>query len=212
MSRVQHHLRQTILAGVFAAVPIGVTAFILWYVNFKIHQVAEFFLHGRQVPFVGLLGVVAAVAVIYLCGLVATTLLGKFFLRLIDGILSRVPLLRPLYVAWKQVLVTPGGTEGVFSKVVLIPDETGATLLLGFSSGRCIEGDPQTLCVFVPAAPNPINGRLYFVHKEKCQFVDVSPEEAFKVVLSTGNYVPRAIGEATKVLISSASPASPVST
>ena len=207
MSRVQHHLRQTILAGIFAAVPIGVTAFIIWFVNSKIHQIADFFLHGRNVPFVGVLGVLVAVAVIYLCGLVATTLLGKFFLRVIDGILSRVPLLRPLYVAWKQVLVTPGGTEGVFSKVVLIPDETNATLLLGFSSGRCLEDDPQTLCVFVPAAPNPINGRLYFVQKEKCQFVDVSPEEAFKVVLSTGNYVPKAIGTATKRLMSPVTPA-----
>src|SRR6185369_9508100 len=77
-------------------------------------------------------------------------------------------------------------------------DETGATYLLGFSNGKTIEGDSDTYCVFVPAAPNPINGRLYFVHREKCQFVDVTPEEAFKVILSTGNYVPPGLGEATR--------------
>ena len=56
------------------------------------------------------------------------------------------------------------------------------------------------------AAPNPINGRLYFVHREKCQFVDVTPEEAFKVILSTGNYVPPGVGAAT-ARMGAASPA-----
>jgi uncharacterized membrane protein len=135
--------------------------------------------------------------------LIATSLLGKFFLRIIDRILLRVPVLRPLYLAWKQIALTPGGTEGTFSRVVLIPDETGATHLIGFCCGRTIEGDPNTFCVFVPAAPNPINGRLYFVRKEKCVFVDISTEEAFKIVLSTGNYVPKEVGMATRSLMPS---------
>src|SRR4029079_16629915 len=113
-------------------------------------------------------------------------------------LILRLPVLKQFYVAWKQIALTPGGTEGTFSKVVLIPDETGATHLLGFTCGRPIENEPNTLCVFVPAAPNPVNGRLYFVHRERCQFVDVTPEEAFKVILSTGNYVPPGVGEATR--------------
>jgi uncharacterized membrane protein len=76
--------------------------------------------------------VLIAVGVIYLCGLVATTLFGRFFLKLIDAILSRLPVLRQFYIAWKQIALTPGGTEGTFSKVVLIPDETGATATDGF--------------------------------------------------------------------------------
>src|SRR5438093_1028004 len=119
--------------------------------------------------------------------------------RIPDFDLRPVGTIRPHYVAWKQVLVTPGGTEGIFSRVALIPDETGATHLLGFSNGRTIEGDPQTVCVFVPASPNPINGRLYFVHKEKCQFVEVSPEEAFKAIISPGNYVPPGVVCAAKL-------------
>jgi len=190
----QNHFRQTFLAGVFAVVPLAVTGFIIYWINDKSMTETQW-LFGRRIPFVGIL---IALVLIYLAGLAATTLLGRFFLRIIDRILASVPVLRTLYTAWKQVALTPGGTEGVFSKVVVIPDETGATYLLGFSNGRPIEGDDDTYCVFVPAAPNPINGRLYFVHREKCQFVDVTPEEAFKVILSTGNYVPPGVGEATK--------------
>ena len=83
----------------------------------------------------------------------------------------------------------------------MIPDETGATHLIGFTNGTPIEGDPLTYCVFVPASPNPINGRLYFVHREKCEFVDVTADEAFKAISSSGNYVPAAIGAATHKLM-----------
>jgi uncharacterized membrane protein len=61
---------------------------------------------------------------------------------------------------------------------------------MGFTSARLIQADEPCYCVFVPSAPNPITGRLYFVPIERCELLDMSPEEAFKVILSTGNYVP----------------------
>lgn len=73
--------------------------------------------------------------------------------------------------------------------------------MIGFTNGKPIEGDEDTFCVFVPASPNPINGRLYFVHKVNCEFVDITADEAFKAILSSGNYVPSAIGIATRKLM-----------
>jgi uncharacterized membrane protein len=195
--RFQRHLRQTFLAGIFAVVPVAVTIFIVYWVNLKTSIITAWLFPKHPIPFVG---VAVAIAAIYFTGLLATSLLGKFFLRLIDKLLIRLPGFRQLYTAWKQIALTPGGTEGVFSKVVMIPDETGGLHMLGFCNGRTIEGDQNTYCVFVPAAPNPINGRLFFVRREKCQFLDVTPEEAFKVILSTGNYVPPGVGEATKTM------------
>jgi uncharacterized membrane protein len=190
MPKLQNHLRQTFLAGIFAAVPVAVTIFIVWYIDAQTRFISEKLFH-KAIPF---LGVVIAIVSIYLCGLIATTLLGKWILKLIDKTLSKVPGLKQFYVAWKQIALTPGGTEGTFARVVLIPDETNATYLLGFCNGRSIPGDDQTICVFVPAAPNPIHGRLYFVRRERCQLIDVTPEEAFKVILSTGNYIPPELG------------------
>ena len=196
MSRLNNHLRQTFLAGILSAIPIAVTGFIVWYVDNKTRFIT-FALFHVEIPF---LGVVIAIAAIYLCGLLATSLLGRFFLGVVDKVLSRVPILRQLYIVWKQIALTPGGTEGTFSKVVLIRDETGATHLMGFCSGRPLQGDVNTFCVFVPAAPNPVSGRLLFVHREKCVFIDISTEEAFKVILSTGNYVATEIGAVSRTL------------
>lgn len=198
--RIQAHLRQTFLAGIFAAIPIGVTVAILAIVYVKAAIITEAIV-GRHVPGVGILGLLVAIGLIYLSGLVATTLVGRWCLRNIDLVLGKLPGMRVIYTAWKQIALTPSGTEGIYSNVVLIPDETGATHLIGFTNGKPIEGDPLTYCVFVPASPNPINGRLYFVHREKCEFVDVSADEAFKAILSSGNYVPAAIGVATRKLM-----------
>ena len=151
-------------------------------------------LFKREWPVVGIL---VAIAAIYLTGLVATSLIGRYALGLLDRSLGRLPVVRQLYSGWKQIALTPGGTEGVFSKVALIPDESGQMMLLGFTSGRGIEGDPETLCVFVPNSPTPVMGRLYFVRREKCRMVEMSTEEAFKVLLSTGNYTPPKLGEMT---------------
>jgi len=186
-SNSQAHIRQTFIAGIFAAVPLAVTIFIVWWIDDKMNAVSRYLFH-RPIPFH--LGVLVAIGIIYVAGLITRSLLGKLLLKLVDGVLMRLPVVRQLYLGWKQIALTPGGSEGTFSRVVLIPDEFGSMKLLGFSSGRIVEAVEPYYCVFVPSSPNPVTGRLYFVPLEKCQFIKMTAEEAFKVVLSTGNYVP----------------------
>jgi uncharacterized membrane protein len=203
MAQLQKHVRNTFLAGIFAAIPVVITVFILWWVETKTRPAAHYllvrFFHvDRDIPF---LGVVLALVGIYLAGMITTSLLGRFVLRTLDRILLRVPVLRQVYSGWKQVALTPGGTEGIFSKVALIHDEPGHTLVLVFTNGRPIEGQPDILCVFVPFAPNPVTGQLRFVRRTSCRILDLSTEEAFKIILSTGNYVPATLGSAAADLV-----------
>ena len=193
MAPLQKHLRNTFLTGIFAAIPLAVTVFVIWYVESTTRQPLRDYLN-LNVPFVG---VALAIVLIYALGLIVNSLVGKWLIRTADRVLSRVPLLKEVYQAWKQVTITPGGKEGVFARVVLIPVENARTRALGFTSGESIEGDPATCCVFVPAMPNPIAGRLYFVPLADCITLAISVEEAFKLLLSGGNYVPTEIGRAT---------------
>src|SRR5688500_213850 len=193
MSRLQKHLRNTFLTGVFAAIPLAVTVFVVWYVESKTRQPLRDLLR-INIPF---LGVVVALVLIYLLGLAVGSIIGKWVLSLIDKLLLRVPMVKDLYLAWKHISVTQGGREGIFAKVVLVPVENGRTHTLGFSSGEALEGDPHTCAVFIPAVPNPMNGRLHFVPMADVIVLDVSPEEAFKMILSGGNYVPAEVGLAT---------------
>jgi uncharacterized membrane protein len=192
MSPVQKHLRNTFLAGIFAAIPIGVTAFIIWYVEHATREPLRK-LFDLDIPFIG---IPIALGLIYLLGLIVTSLIGRWLLRTLDAILSRLPLLKDLYQAWKQITVTPGGTEGMYAKVVLVPLEGDASVL-GFTSGDPVPCDPATLCVFVPNCPNPVMGRLYFVPRDRVRVLDMTAEEAFKFLLSTANYIPEQIGAAT---------------
>ena len=198
MEGLQKHLRNTLLAGALAAAPLAVTIFFVWYVESKTRFISQKVL-GVSVPF---LGVLIAVAAVYVLGLFIRSVVGRLALRGVDALLTRVPGLRSAYGAWKQIALTPGGGEGMFAKVCLVQDPAGRGLEIGFTSGVPVgsaasstdvlsAGSTDLLCVFVPACPNPMNGRLMLVPRDECRIVDDLPaEEAFKVILSTGNYVP----------------------
>ena len=187
-STLGSHLRNTFLAGAFAAIPVAGTAFVIWYIDANTRIIARK-LFNVDVPF---LGVAIAIVAIYLLGLVVTSFLGRVLLRLTDRALRRLPLLKSVYQTWKQVVLSPG--EGIFAKVVLVSDETGRMSLIGFTSGKPTIAGGDTLAVFIPAAPNPTSGRLCLVKQSNCRFLAISNEEAFKMILSSGCYVPQGLG------------------
>src|SRR5580693_7206773 len=114
MSSNNDHIRKTFLTGMFAAVPLAVTIYIIYVINGQTEKVT-LWLFGRDIP---LLGLVMALGSIYFIGMIANSLLGRFFLRRIDVMISHVPFVRQIYLGWKQIALTPGGTEGTFSHVV----------------------------------------------------------------------------------------------
>lgn len=197
MSKLQKHLRNTFLAGIFSIVPVGITVYIAYKAETMTQPITER-LFGKPIPLVGIL---IAILAVYLAGLLVTSLIGKWLLKWVDRGLTRVPGLNTLYESWKHISLTPDGTEGTFSKVVLVPSEMG--LQLGFTSGIGIPGDENTWCVFIPATPNPISGRMHFIPRSRCMVIDCSAEDAFKVLLSTGNWVPAGIGAGVRGVVDS---------
>jgi uncharacterized membrane protein len=187
MGNFQVHLRNKLVAGALAAIPLVVTIFILWYVDSRARAI-----FNVDTP---LVGIAIALAGLYLLGLFVTSFVGQFVLGAVDAVLRRLPGLRDLYRSWKQVALTTDTHEGIFAHVVLVPGD-GGTRMLGFTSAKGVEGEPSTWCVFVPASPNPTTGRLFFVPSTKCLLVDMSPQEALKLVISGGSYVPGAVGAA----------------
>ncbi|HRI08409.1 MAG TPA: DUF502 domain-containing protein [Nannocystaceae bacterium] len=191
-SAIGRHLRKTFLTGVFSAIPLGVTIFVVAYVEHLTREPAKALL-GLDVPFIGVL---LAVLLIYLLGLLVSSLVGKLLLRWLDRVLSAAPVLREVYQAWKQILLSPGGKEGIYSKVVLVPDGEGDRMVLAFTTGEAIVGDPEHCCVFVPETPNPMAGTISIVPVARVIPLAIPAEEAFKMLLSGGNYVPPEVGAA----------------
>lgn len=186
MGRLQNHVRNKLVAGALAAIPVAVTALILWYLDAQARALFDI-----RYP---LLGLVVTVVGLYVLGLFVTSLVGRWVLTGTDSVLGRIPGMRALYQSWKQMAFSPEGDEGMFARVLLVPDETGRMKMLGFSTRKPIDGDPETICVFVPGSPNPTAGRLYFVPERDCVALDLPARVAFKVLISGGNYVPEQIG------------------
>ena len=188
MGRMQTHVRNKLVAGALAAIPVAVTAFILWYLDSKARALFDI-----RYPVLGL-GV--TLAGLYFLGLFITSLIGRWVLTAADALLVHIPGLRDLYQSWKRMAFSPEGDEGIFARVVLVPDETGFMRMIGFSTRKGVEGDPDTLCVFVPGSPNPTTGRLFFVAKKDCLVLGMPARQAFQILVSGGNYVPEEIGRA----------------
>ena len=182
---MQSHLKKTMLSGAFAFIPIAITIAIILYIeNMTRAPLAKI---GLNIPG---LGIVLAIVLIYLTGLFVSSIVGKFFLTKLDQLLQRLPLLRDLYKAWKQISFTPGGGEGIYAKVVLVPDGRGDQHVLAFSSLEPLSASSDSVAVFVPNAPNPVTGRVAFIRRNDIIELPISTEEAFKILLSSGNYVP----------------------
>lgn len=190
--RVKNFARNTFLAGVFAAIPLGATVFVLWYVDHVTREpLKELF--GFDAP---LAGIGLALVGIFALGLVVRSLIGRVLLNALDRLLLKVPVLAEVYKAWKQISLTPGGSQGIYSRVVLVRLD-GDAWQLAFTSGEVIGAGSDALCVFVPTTPNPMVGRLLFVPQDRCRPTSLAVEEVFKFLLSGGNYVPEEVAAAT---------------
>ncbi len=184
MEVVLSHLRNKLVAGLFAAVPIAIIVYAAIWIEAHTAGLAAPF--GIQFPG---LGVLIAIVGMYLLGLLVTSFLGQMVLRLANQFLERMPGLNLLYKAWKDLLVVPPNKAGMFHQVVLVPLD-GNRSQIGFTSGQALPGDPASICVFLPNIPNPFSGRLMVMKRDVCIPMKLSTEEALKYQLSSGNYLP----------------------
>src|SRR5208337_5679825 len=95
-SHLSATIRRTFIAGIFAFLPLAVTAFILWWVDDKTYNLTYWLFHVH----VHFLGVLLTLATIYAVGMVTNSLIGKYLLKIVDAIIMRLPGIRLLYQGW----------------------------------------------------------------------------------------------------------------
>ncbi|MCZ6601182.1 MAG: DUF502 domain-containing protein [Acidobacteria bacterium] len=187
--KLGQHLRRRLLAGLFVIFPVGFTVWIL-YILFR---VLDGFLSpaidpmiGFHIPGLGLLGVVV---LLYLVGLLAANVFGREFLKGFDSLLKRMPVVRAIYVASKQLMDTlrlPGKTA--FQRVVLLEYPRRGIWALAFVTGTARRESDQVhlLHLFLPTSPNPTSGMMLILPKTQVQELDMSVEDGVRLVVSGG--------------------------
>ena len=195
-------LRGRFLAGMVIAAPIAITFFVLQFlINFIDNRVKpllppviqpETYTNYAIPGF----GVVVMVITLTILGAIATNLIGRSVISAADRILSRIPLVRNVYAAFKQLTdVLASNQQASYDRVVLIEYPKSGTWCIGFVASKA-KGEirhslgDEFIGVFVPTTPNPTSGFLMYVKETECIDLDMSIEEGAKMILSAGLIVP----------------------
>ncbi len=189
-------LRKYLLAGIVALMPLlVVVALVNWLLRISDQTVALLpaayrseLLFGVHIPGMGIL---LALLFIIVIGALLTHFIGRYFMRLIDSVMERIPLIRTVYKATRQLLEAIfSDNSNAFQEVVMVPFPHKGSMVLGFVTGESpVSAGPDSqpsVSVFVPSTPLPTTGWLLFVAAEELVHVDISVEEGMKLVLSGG--------------------------
>lgn len=205
-------LRNSFLTGLLIVGPIGITVYVVYtFVNFIDSWVKPYaFPWLRQyipdqynpetyLPFsIPGLGLIFAIFIIMVIGATTANLFGRSLVSYGESVLDRMPVVRNLYRAIKQIFETVLSQEGnSFQKVGLIEYPRQGLYAIVFIStdttgeiaDKCANDQPM-LSVFLPTTPNPTSGYLLFVPSKDVTILDMSVEEGAKLVISAGLVVP----------------------
>jgi len=151
-------------------------------------------LEGRRVQWtLGVFSVFLTIFLLYAIGVFTANVVGHRLLYLFEWFIGRVPLVKTVYNASKQILATfTGGHSQALQRVVLVPFPSPDVRSIGFLTGRSLDAvTGEELCsIFVATTPNPTSGFVFLVRRSDVIELDWSVEEAIKVVMSGGILTP----------------------
>ena len=195
-------LRTDLIGGLLVMAPLGVTAWVLVslirFADGLIHLLPDRLqpeaLLGFPLPG---LGVLVALGMLAMVGFATRYYAGRRVVELYEGLLSRVPLLSGIYQALKQLIDTILSRRGrQFRQVVLVEYPRRGLYCLAFltSEEDYLERDEAHLDglvgIFLPTTPNPTSGFYLMLPRADVFAVDLSVEEAFKLIMSAGIIAP----------------------
>lgn len=204
-------LRAYFFTGILVTAPVAMTFYVAYKVILWIDggvgkllppRLKEYY-NDLPVTIPGL-GIIVLIAVMTLIGMFAAGFVGKFFIRLGDWIVKKIPLISTVYSLLKKVFETfLSDSTSAFSKVVLLEYPRKGIWILGLVStdtaGEVKDVLQQDMVnVFIPTTPNPTSGFLIFVPKKDVVFLNMSVEEALKFIISGGIVAPDEIEKQTK--------------
>lgn len=184
------------LSGVLVVVPIILTYLVLRLLFNAVDSILQpVILHFFGISIPGL-GIIATILLIFVVGVVTRNLLGSQLVELWDGIMEKMPVIRPIYSASKQLLEAMTSTSaGSFKEVVLIEHPRKGLFALGFVAQRTTmkRGDVtrEMVTVFIPSTPTPMSGMVVIVPTEDVIWLDMTVEAGLSYVVSGGAALPK---------------------
>jgi len=197
MERIKGVIKKTFFAGLVVVVPIVITILaIFWLFRFVDGFLSPVFYEilGREIPGLGFL---TTIVIIFLVGLVATNVLGSRFLKFIQDVLMRLPVVKNIYPTIRQLVeaFSPASSSS-FKKVVLVEYPQKGIFSLGFLTNEVSinrsSGKSQFFSVYLPTN-NLYLGQVALFNAEEVIFTGFTVEEGLRIILSGGTAFPPSI-------------------
>ncbi len=214
IGRAMAHLRGRIGSGLLIVLPALITVWLLGIlfdlINRRVTPWVLAALRAAGTPgldrwparfAVPLIGIVLTVLLIYAVGLLTGNLVGRRILALFESAMLRIPLVKGIYGAARQLLDAVSLTgKRPFSRVVLVEFPRAGVWTVGFVTQERSHGiggprgDEAAVPVFVPTAPNPTSGWVLFVREADLVELDLTVEQGLKLIVSGGIVSPSDLG------------------
>jgi uncharacterized membrane protein len=158
-------------------------------------EIKSYFWHLQEARFpVKVLGVVLAVVLVYIVGLIVGNLIGRTLWKLGENALFRIPLIRAIYPAVKQVtdfVLSDKKSQFTASRVVAVEPHANGIWSIGLVTGPGVRalGQPagkEMLTVFVPSSPTAFSGYVLVVPREVVVDLPLTVEQAMRILVSGG--------------------------
>lgn len=200
MLKLLTRLRNYLISGLLFWIPLILTIivikFFLEFINSLVPQEylpEAIFNLDTSIPGSG---IILLFLIILITGILVTNILGRRLVALWENLLNRIPGFRNIYNILKKVSDTVLNTSSQsFKKAFLIQYPSKGIWVIAFQSGdyrgeaESIIGE-ETINLFVPTTPNPTSGFFVLIPKKDAFELDISVEEAFKLVISAGVVTP----------------------
>ncbi len=194
------NIKKNFITGLVVILPVLLTVYLCWILFLWSGQ-----LFGEALTLVpqlralprlarAAIGFVALVAFIYAIGILASHLLGRRLLSLWESLLGHTPFIGLVYNTSKQFTETFFTSHYAFRRVVAVEYPRPGTYALGFLTSDhvwSLKGRGTALTVYLPNTPNPTGGRILLVPPQRCYLVEISIEEALKLIVTGGMISPQ---------------------
>ncbi|MCX7014370.1 MAG: DUF502 domain-containing protein [Candidatus Sumerlaeota bacterium] len=189
--QVMVSLRRRIMAGSLILIPILVAFLPVFYLYPKLNALAVKVLHISSVDMPGtsfLVALFLVLAALYILGLLAATFVVRWGVRLVERILTQIPIIAFFYKMTKQVIdLMTLNAQKPFRKVALVEYPRKGTWGMGFVTGESVHPELGLLVhVFLPTTPNPTSGFLLLMPPSEVVETECSVDQAIRFIISGG--------------------------
>jgi uncharacterized membrane protein len=176
-------------------VPLIIAVWILWWIFSSVDSLLQEPIikpiFGREIQG---LGFAIFLVLIYITGIVASNYLGKKIVRFSEALVTRVPILRQLYIGAKQVvegLSGAGVNKAAFREVVFVDFPREGMTTIAFITNVVIDkSGKKYYAIYIPTAPVPTSGYFEIATEEQIIHTDIPIDEGIKIVISSGMILP----------------------